>query len=152
VSFWLCDLVTNIKTFSMVKEPGDPVTVHRLMKHADQVAKLEAEFPEPTYARDETVTWGEGVTIETLGATVDLEATAAEIDAAIEAEDTGLPVELIGFAEMTDLEKRSHLYVLHGIYATDLQSRAQLTETHDQAHEGRVTSRSVPHVHNEATA
>jgi hypothetical protein len=148
VTFWLANLATGIATFSMVKEPSDPVTVHRLQKHADQVAKLEAEFPSTeTVTPDEA----EAELTETLGATVDLEATAAEIDAAIEAEDTGLPVELIDFAEMTDIEKRSHLYVLHGIYATDLQSRAQLDASHDLAHEGAVTSRSVPHVHKAAS-
>jgi hypothetical protein len=136
------------------------VTVHRLQKHADQVAKLEAEFPSLSPDYDEAgseydgtigVEQAERAVTEALGATVDLEVAAAEIEKGIEAEDTGLPVELISFAEMNDLERRSHLYVLHGIYATDLQSRAQLTAAHDEAHGGKVTSRSVPHVHQEGS-
>jgi hypothetical protein len=84
---------------------------------------------------------------EQLGATVDIEATAAEVDAAIVAEDTGIPVEILAFEDMTDLEKRSHLYVLHGVIAYDLQSRLELTNTHNGAHSGEVMSRTVPHTH-----
>jgi hypothetical protein len=144
VNFWLCDLVTNIKLHLMNMEPLGKVTVWRLPKHADQVEKLEAEFPGTEITTTEVAIME---IYDKIGATVDLEATAQEIDAAIEAEDTGLPIEILAFEDMTDLEKRSHLYVLHGIYATDLQSRAQLAVTHSEMHAGKVSARSVPHTH-----
>lgn len=158
--FWLCDLATNIKLHMMQKEEADPVTVWRLPKHADQVAQLEADFddnriatlmePELVAPIVQVYTAEEAIeaVAETLGATVDLKVEAAEIDAAIVAEDTGIPVELPAFEDMTDLEKRTHLYVLHGIWATDMQSRAQLADSHDQAHNGKVNAKLIPHTHN----
>ena len=78
--------------------------------------------------------------------------TAAEVDAANAATEDS-PVGLPAFADMTILEMRSHLYLLHGVYAHDLRSRAETMAMHDQAHvdqeAGRLQSAYVPHVHEE---
>lgn len=88
--------------------------------------------------------------VEEIGGTVEAEVTAAEVDAAAAATDDA-PLTIIPFADMTPLEARSHLYLLHGVYGHDLQSRAELAALHDQAHAataaGTLNSRHVPHVH-----
>lgn len=85
-----------------------------------------------------------------LGGTVEAEVTAAEVDAAAAATDDA-PLTIIPFADMTPLEQRSHLYLLHGVYGHDLVSKAELIALHDQAHAataaGTLNSRHVPHTH-----
>jgi hypothetical protein len=63
------------------------------------------------------------------GATVDTDSTAAEVDAAAKATDDD-PVVLPLFETMTPLEQRSHLFVLHGVFADDLDDAKTLSEMH----------------------
>jgi hypothetical protein len=85
-----------------------------------------------------------------IGGTVEAEVTAEEVDAAAAATDDA-PLTIIPFAEMTPLEQRSHLYLLHGVYGSDVVSKVELGQLHDQAHAataaGTLNSRHVPHVH-----
>lgn len=176
VWFWLCDPVSKMKMHFMGKEPADPVKASRLPTQADEVSKLEADFPvvadtiwcsycaaahsvddcpqhqgrtdEEEGARSG---WAEAVAaVEEIGGTVEAEVTAAEVDAAAAATDDA-PVSLPPFADMTPLEQRSHLYLLHGLYGSDVTGRAELIAIHDQAHTqhdaGTLNSRHVPHVH-----
>jgi hypothetical protein len=176
--FWLCDPVTKVKTHFMAKELADPVTVERIPTHAEDVAKAEAEFPGPVPSSDapdevfdewnrteaefpgkplaeavEEVTGEKGVEVvrEIIDGVVTAEVTAEEIDAARQAVATDTPVEIIPFAEMTPLEQRSHLYLLHGVFSNDFQSRSDLVATHDQAHAdhtaGKLNARQIPHTH-----
>ena len=95
----------------------------------------------------------QGVVAELLGGTVEAEVTAEDVDAAAAATDDA-PVSLPPFADMTPLEQRSHLYLLHGLYGSDVTGKAELIAIHDQAHAqhdaGTLQSRHVPHVHQEA--
>jgi hypothetical protein len=162
VTFWLCDPVTKIKTHLMNKQPADPVTVERIPTHAEDVAKAEAEFPEAPRATQEEIDsfvaranapLPDAVELvkEELGAVVTAEVTAEEVDGAKEAAATDTPVEIIPFTEMTPLEQRSHLYLLHGVFAHDLQGRDELIALHDQAHAdhaaGKLNARQIPHTH-----
>jgi hypothetical protein len=74
--------------------------------------------------------------------------TAAEVDAAASATDDA-PITLPAFSTMTPLEARSHLYLLHGTYSHDMQSRDTLSKWHSELHspENTVKSKTVPHVH-----
>jgi hypothetical protein len=191
--FWLCDPVTQVKTYFIRKNAEDPVTVSRVPSQADEASKLEAEFPETAFEMverkseetrveverikemaeavaavgwtEESIEAGVATIKEVLGGTVEAEVTAAEVDAAAAATDDA-PLTIIPFADMTPLEARSHLYLLHhdpqqshlfmmhGVYVHDIESRAELSALHDQAHAataaGTLNSRHVPHVHQEA--
>ena len=167
-SFWLKDPVTKVSLHLMTKDTHDAVKVSRLPTQADEASKLEAEFLEASAARSDVVvaealaastadsfpTMADAVAaVEEIGGTVEAEVTAAEVDAAAAATDDA-PLTIIPFADMTPLEARSHLYLLHGVYGHDLQSKAELAALHDQAHAataaGTLNSRHVPHVHQEA--
>jgi hypothetical protein len=87
---------------------------------------------------------------EMTGGEVVARESAAEHDARTEAETTGDPVILPPFEEMTDLEKRSHLYLLHGVYCGDVKFREKLDELHVEAH--APERRGVPHEHVAGTA
>jgi hypothetical protein len=204
ISFWLSDPVSRVKMHNMTKARNDSVTVERIPTHAEDVAKAEAEFPEPgqrvepgevigrigstgnsiglhlqlgaavtaevtaedvakagaefltgedgpIYLAEETSGYGVELLSQELGAVVTAEVTAEEVDQAKEAAATDTPIEILAFAEMTPLEQRSHLYLLHGVFAYDLQSRDELVATHEQAHAdhaaGKLNSRQIPHTH-----
>lgn len=139
-------LGTNgIRQHLIEKDADAEVTVLRVESHAEELARLEYEVDE----HGKRVPAGEPLTIEetveALDAEVVAEETAQESDARREAEATGEPVTLPTFAEMTDLEKRSHLYLLHGVYAADVKFRERLVELHDEAHASDADR--VPHRH-----
>jgi hypothetical protein len=159
-TFWLLDPVTKVKMHFMSKNIFDPVKVSRLHTQADEAAKLEAEFPAATnfsempdevfneVAHDMTgVELHEAVAaVEEIGGTVEAEVTAQDVDAAAAATEDS-PLTLPPFADMTPLEQRSHLYLLHGVYGHDLVSKAELGALHDEAHATPPQSRFVPHSH-----
>jgi hypothetical protein len=168
VDFWLCDPVTNIRMHAMSRDGDADVKVSRLPTQADEASKLEADFPgygtgkvgdAPPYPKAldidaNYVDITEAVAaVEEIGGTVEAEVTAAEVDAAAAATDDA-PVSLPPFADMTPLEQRSHLYLLHGLYGSDVTGKAELIAIHDQAHAqhdaGTLNSRHIPHVHEEA--
>lgn len=84
------------------------------------------------------------------GARVEADSTAAEVDAAARATDDD-PVILPLFESMTPLEQRSHLFVLHGVFADDLDDAKTLAETHFAATRDRaqpkLRSLYKPHEH-----
>lgn len=180
VIFWLCDPVTKVKMHNMFKVAKDPVKVARLPTQADEASKLEAEMPAVPWPFDEKTqtivseklaeiidkpfdealirgdnfaTMAEAVAaVEEIGGTVEAEVTAAEVDAAAAATDDA-PLTIIPFADMTPLEARSHLYLLHGCYSHDMQSRDTLSTWHNELHspENTVKSKTVPHAHAAST-
>jgi hypothetical protein len=159
-TFWLLDPVTKVKAHLMQKPAGDPVKVSRLPTQADEASKLEAEFPLVTPSDDYYVdaenpvaTMAEAVAaVEEIGGTVEAEVSAAEVDAAAATTDDA-PLTLPAFSTMTPLEARSHLYLLHGVMAHDVQSRDTLSTWHNELHsaENTVKSKTVPHVHAAST-
>lgn len=121
------------------------MTEHEFVNGLDTVEQQATILP------DSHATMAEAVAaVEEIGGTVEAEVTAAEVDAAAAATDDA-PVSLPPFADMTPLEQRSHLYLLHGLYGSDVTGKAELIATHDQAHTqhdaGTLQSRYVPHTH-----
>jgi hypothetical protein len=84
------------------------------------------------------------------GAKIDTDSTAAEVDAAAKSTDDD-PVVLPLFETMTPLEQRSHLFVLHGVFADDLDDAKTLCDLHFNVTRDRaqLKLRSVykPHEH-----
>lgn len=80
-----------------------------------------------------------------LGATVLAVTTLAEEKAAASADVTVIPLR---FEDMTDLERRTHLFVFHqpGFWPKDVTSRAELIADHAAQHQV-PGSKMVPHVH-----
>jgi hypothetical protein len=159
VEFWLCDGPSRVRQHLMTKSPADTVTVSRILSHADEAAKLEAEIlagvteavtnPENLISMDEAL-----ANVATIVEPEPLvEYTATEYDAANTATDDQ-PVRLPAFESMTPLEQRSHLYLLHGVFSFDLKSREELAAMHAEAHNARaagvLNSRHIPHVHEAA--
>lgn len=145
--FWLADLVTKVKAHLLTRPVGDAVTVKRTPDHAGEVAAAEAEVDaaqggEPA---EEPLTLDE--VKEALDGEVIAEESAAEADARVEADAGGAAVELPGFHEMTEMEMRSHLYLLHGVYAEDVKARSALVEMHNDLHDATDLGRFIPHVH-----
>jgi hypothetical protein len=96
-----------------------------------------------TVLRDDPVQ----VVEQKLDATVIAENTPAEIAEADQAQLTGMPVHVPDFGKLTPLEKRSHLYLLHGVYAEDVQTEKQISDWHRDLHAGKVKSEVRPHEH-----
>lgn len=142
VAFWLADPATKVRAHYLTKRRAERATVLRPATHAEELAEREAEMLAPTEEAtpEETV----AVVEEQLGGEVIAEEMAAEHDARVVATDES-PVVLPTFDEMTDLEKRSHLYLLHGVYAADVKFREKLVELHDEAH--GIDRLGVPHTH-----
>jgi hypothetical protein len=147
--FWLCDTVTKVKAHRIVKPLEDAVTVKRTPDHAGEVKAAEAEVDEAQGGEpaEEPLTLDE--VKEALGAEVIAEESAAEADARNEADAGGSAVELPGFHEFTEMEMRSHLYLLHGVYAEDVKARQALVEMHNDLHESTDLGRFIPHTHTE---
>lgn len=84
------------------------------------------------------------------GAAVEVDVTAAEVDAARKSTEDD-PVVLPLFESMTDLEQRSHMFVLHGVFTDDVEDRPERQRLHVEAHKqtaaGKLRSRSTPHEH-----
>lgn len=100
---------------------------------------------------DSFATMAEAVAnVEAIGGEVVVEYTAEEYYAAEEANDDA-PLRPPPFADMTPLEQRSHLYLLHGVIAYDLKSAEELKAMHAQAHAqqeaGTLQSAYIPHTH-----
>jgi hypothetical protein len=126
--------------FPVSDDPAWIAAVTGLEPTSDEVAALAA-------GADSFVSMEEAVAaVEEIGGTVEAEVTAAEVDAAAAATEDA-PVTLPPFADMTPLEQRSHLYLLHGVYGHDLVSKAELGALHDEAHLTPPQSRYVPHSH-----
>lgn len=144
VAFWLADPATKVRAHYLTKRRAERATVLRPATHA---AKLDVDDGDHTDRRlAEEIAENEAVAVieEQLGGEVIAEETAAEADARTAATDES-PVVLPTFDEMTDLEKRSHLYLLHGVYAADVKFREKLVELHDEAH--GIDRLGVPHTH-----
>jgi hypothetical protein len=54
-------------------------------------------------------------------------------------------VTLPAWEELTRLEQKSHLYLLHGVYSEDVTFGEKLSELHAEAHAGDADR--VPHTH-----
>lgn len=147
MTLWLADPATKVKAHHVTKSAVAVAKVMRPKTHAEKVAEAEtevdaaeAETPTEEPTPEETVAAVE----EGLDAEVVAEETAAEHDARVTATEES-PVVLPTFEEMTDLEKRSHLYLVHGVYAADVKFREKLVELHDEAHgDDRL---GAPHEH-----
>lgn len=142
----------------MTKVPTDPVTVSRVTppprwaedQHLPDlpesweekpVAKLGQEVPMST-ERAEALADDVKIIEEELGG----EVVAVESKAEEVARKSGDVVPLPLFADMTDLEQKSHLFLLHGTYVEDVESRAKRVELHDRLH-ADPERRDVAHSH-----
>ena len=139
----------GVGMYHMTRPFADSVTVSRIPTHADEAERLEADFPRSTGTGDATE--AEAVAaVEAIGGEVEAVVTAEAVDAAAAATDDQ-PIRLPPFDTMDILQMRSHLYLLHGVYAHDMRSRLDTIAMHEQAHAdhdaGRLKSRYVPHVH-----
>lgn len=150
--FWLSDPLTKVRMHHVTKFKTDTVTVSRV---PDEPAPAYSDMPDEVFnevAHDLTgAELHEAVAaVEEIGGEVEVTYTEKEADAAKAATDDS-PVRLPAFEDMTILEMRSHLYLLHGVYAHDMKSRVDTIAMHVQAHAdheaGRLASRHVPHVH-----
>lgn len=164
VTFMLCDPVTKVGMHFVRKDRTDIVTVSRIPSHADEAAKLAADFDvnrnmyvgavtdrTPDDDMTDAIDFGDIEMEEALANVATIvepeplvEYTATEYDAANTATDEQ-PVRLPAFESMTPLEQRSHLYLvhgpeqqhlfkMHGIYPWDLKSRDELISVHNDAH------------------
>jgi hypothetical protein len=96
---------------------------------------------------------------QVLGGEAVTDVTAAEQAAADAATEEKPAVVPMFFADMTDLERRSHYHVLHthGVWVDDSMSRADLIKLHAAAHEahdaGELKVKGYkPHVHEKGPA
>jgi hypothetical protein len=155
VAFWLADPATKVRAHYLTKSRVERATVLRPATHVEKVEAAEAEMPTPA-----DVLQGAAVehlsrplpveeVVEALGAEVVAEETAAEHDAKVEATEEE-PLTLPPFSEFTDLEMRSHLYLVHGVYAADVKFREKLAELHAEAH--GVDRLGFPHTHVEGAS
>lgn len=146
--FWLADPNTKIKMHLISKTHDEKVRVIRVPNHKDRLDALTAEFDDAGAGAicgvDEPLTVDE--VAKSLGAEIVVEVTAAEVDEATAATPAA-PVISVPFQEMTPLEMRSHLYLLHTFHATDMTSVADLVKAHDEIHAGKVKAKTLPHVH-----
>jgi hypothetical protein len=145
------DTPTIPKHVDLTKPADAEVRVSRKPSQADEVEAREREVDEATGttpAPEEVPTVEETVEVlkEEVGAEVIAEQTAAEKEVLDAAEVSDLPAELPRFSEFTDLEARSHLYLVHGIYAHDVKTKKALTALHDEHHADEA-AKFVPHVH-----
>jgi hypothetical protein len=151
VTFWLLDPASKIRMYYLTKLPGDTVTVARIRLQADEATELEQQFPSDVAAVG--VTMVEAVAAAAEIAEPAVEYTQREHDAAVEATEEN-PVSLPPFPDMTPLEQRSHLYLLHGVFAFDLKSRDELNDMHNEAHRlhaaGELNAQHIPHTHKAA--
>lgn len=127
-----------------LKDPASGLVKHKMTRpHDHPVTVLRHDTSEP-------VTPDRGIenVKAILSAEVVTEVTTeqqAEADRATETEPAVIPQ----FDSLTDLEQRSHLYLLHGIWADDLKPRATVAGLHAELHAGtaKVESKYVPHRH-----
>lgn len=140
-TFWLADPTTKVRTHHVTKPRVERATVLRPATHAEEVAEAEADAPD--LVTEEEALAAEEI-VEALDAEVIAEETAEEHDARVAATGDS-PVVLPTFEEMTDLEKRSHLYLVHGVYAEDVKFREALVELHVESHGAERIA--FPHEH-----
>lgn len=144
VVFWILDPVSKVRRYFLGKPTAHSVTVSRV-QFEDPVAMVERKNEETRVELERL----QEVAKE-IGGEVEITYTEREADAAKAATDDQ-PVRLPAFEDMTILEMRSHLYLLHGVYAHDMKSRVDTIRMHADAHfqniEGKLASRHVPHVH-----
>lgn len=163
VAFSLADADTPSipKHVGMTKPADAEVRVMRAPSQADEVEVREREVDEargmvPEFEVDEhgkrvpagepTVEQAVETIMETLGeAEVVAEQSADEHDALAVATESA-PTELPRFSEFSDLEARSHLYLVHGIYAHDVKTKKAMTALHDEHHADQG-AKFVPHIH-----
>lgn len=142
VAFWLADTTTGVKAHRMNKPSGEFVTVRRHPSRAEEVEAREAEVDAaeavvgPDIAEELRQAGADPVaTVEEILHGTTLATETADHEAARErADTTGEPMSLPPFEEMTDPEMRSHLYLVHGVYAHDLKTIKSLVKLHAEAH------------------
>lgn len=136
VTFWLADTVTKVRAHRLSKPSGDIVTVMRQQSRVEEVETREAEVDaaEAKTAAPATEAEAEAAVEEALDGEVLATETADHERAREAAEATGEPMSLPPFAEFTDPEMRSHIFLVHGVYAHDLKTRKALVKLHDDLH------------------
>jgi hypothetical protein len=143
------DTPTIPKHIGLVKSAHSEVRVSRAISQVEEVEAREREVDEAqgeAPAEEPTVEETVAVVTEELGGEVVAEQTADEREVLDRAEVSNVPAELPRFSEFTDLEARSHLYLVHGVYAHDVKTKKALTALHDE-HHGDDGAKFVPHVH-----
>lgn len=129
----------------LTKPLTDPVRVVRDEWVDDRPAPDFATDPVPDPEAAEAV----AVVTDAMPAEVVAHESKPEESARTEAAASGRPVPLPLFTDMTDLEQKSHLFLLHGAFAEDVEDRAKRATMHDDLHaKGHV--RMVAHAHDAA--
>lgn len=145
VAFWLLD--KGIRMHRLSKSLDAPVTVLREPTRAEDIEQREAEVDAAEAPTSEPVTIAEAVAAaEALGARIVAEETADHEAARNLARASGEPMSLPPFDKMTDPEKRSHIFLLHGVYAHDVKTAKALGKMHDDLHNDEA-GKSTAHDH-----
>lgn len=138
--------IGGIPVHTLTKPLTDPVRVVRDEWVDDRPAPDFATDPVPDPEAAEVVGVVQGAMP---AAEVVAHESKPEELARTEAAAPGRPVPLPLFTDMTDLEQKSHLFLLHGAFAEDVEDRAKRATMHDDLHaKGHV--RMVAHAHDAA--
>jgi hypothetical protein len=144
------DTPTIPKHIGLSKPVDAEVRVTRAPSQVEEVEAREREVDEAQeQAAPEQPTTGDeakAVVEEVLDGEVIAEESAEEREARDRADASGVPAELPRFSEFTELEMRSHLYLVHGIYAEDVKTRKAMTALHDE-HHADDAAKMTPHLH-----
>lgn len=149
VTFWLAEIVGNVRKHRLTKPATDAVTVMRSPERAEAIADAEKAIDEgPAGPPEKEATPEEAVATveEVLDGEVIAEETADHEEARDLARAGGDPMSLPPFEEFTDPEMRSHLYLVHGVYAHDVKTRKALVKMHDDLHADEK-GQHTPHNH-----
>ena len=152
----------GIKVHSLSKPAGDPVTILTVPPFDQaardaEIAKREAEMdaaqqkygnmpPPPAPPVAPTTEEAAKTVVDTLGGEVASFETARHEHARKAAEETGVPMDLPLWEEMTEPEKLSHLYLVHGVWGYDVIKLGELTELHENAHKADVELAAHRHI------
>lgn len=146
VAFWLAD-ATGVRLHHLSKPVGDAVSVLRQATRDEALDEAEADIDAgPAMQAD---LWGDGaeepvwrdddeepvsVVADIMGGEVIASETADHEAARNLARAGGEPLHLPPFSEFTDPEQRSHIFLVHGVYAHDVKTRKALATMHDDLH------------------
>jgi hypothetical protein len=145
VTFWLTE--KGVKMHRLSKPPNDTVTVLREPTRAEDIEQREAEVDAAEAPTSEPATEAEAVAaVEAIGGAVVAEETADHEAARNLARASGEPMSLPPFEKMTDPEKRSHIFLLHGVFSHDVKTAKALGKMHDELHQNE-TGKSTAHNH-----
>jgi hypothetical protein len=131
------------KRFTLTKPFGSPITVVR-----EKSTGISEATPDDVTETATVVEENEAAVaaLKGAGAEILVQATVADADA-VAAIAEGESVVLPPFASLTDLEQRTHVFVMHGSVAYDIMERVALTKLHERLHAAPPKAKAKPHTH-----